>query len=110
MPNSLTSADVLFVGKGTGVVPWYRTGMPSFHLGCDWVAMIGKPPHLNMQASLKRGGNTVPSLDDYKIVILQQPSGREWLREITRLKKKGIKVVYEVDDYLHGVRKVPGHR
>jgi hypothetical protein len=72
--------------------------------------MIGKPPHLNMQASLKRGGNTVPSLDDYKIVILQQPSGPEWLREIIRLKKKGIRVVYEVDDYLHGVRKVPGHR
>lgn len=107
---SLSSEDVLFVGKGTGVVPWYRTGMPAFNLGCDWIGAVGKPNDLRMDTSLKRGGHTLPKFDDYKIVILQQVHGPEWMREIKRLQRLGIRVIYEVDDYLHGVRLVKGHR
>lgn len=107
---ALSSEDVLFVGKSRGVVSWYRTGMPSFYLGCDWAGMEGKPPHLRLVTSLKRGGHTPPRFDDYRIVVLQQPAGREWFHEIKRLQKKGIRVIYEVDDYLHGVRKIPSHR
>jgi glycosyltransferase involved in cell wall biosynthesis len=107
---NLTSEDVLFVGRGPSVVSWYRTGMPAFNLGCDWMALEGKPPNLRMVASLKRGGHVPSKLDRYKIVILQQVAGSEWLREIRRLQNKGVKVVYEVDDYLHGVRKVKSHR
>jgi len=106
----LTSEDILFVGKGTGVVPWYRTGMPALELGCDWVGMVGEPPQLGMEASLQRGGHILPKLDDYKIVILQQVEGPAWEQEIKRLRNKGVKVVYEVDDYLHGVRKIKSHR
>jgi glycosyltransferase involved in cell wall biosynthesis len=106
----LTSEDVLFVGKGKGVVSWYRTGMPSFTLGCDWAAVSMSPPNLIPESSLKRGGHGLPDFDKYKIIILQQVAGRDWHREIVRLRKKGICVIYEVDDYLHGVRKVKGHR
>lgn len=106
----LRSEDVLFAGKGTGVVPWYRTGMPALHLGCDWVGFDNAPPDLRAVTSIKRGGHGHVNLSDYKIVVLQQPKGRMWFREIKRLQKLGIKVIYEVDDYLHGVRKVKGHR
>ena len=106
---NLRSEDVLFVGRGTGVVAWYRTGMPSLHIGCDWVAFDGPPPYGQMVASLKRGGHTLPNFNDYKIIVLQQPAGKQWLHEIRRLQRKGIKVIYEVDDYLHGVSKIKSH-
>lgn len=106
----LSSEDVLFVGKSVGVVSWYRTGMPAFHTGCDWAGLEGEPGHLRMVTSLKRGGHVSPVLDDYKIIVLQQVKGRRWVGEIARLQKKGIKVLYEVDDYLHGVRKIQSHR
>jgi glycosyltransferase involved in cell wall biosynthesis len=105
----LRSEDVLFVGKGKDVVPWYRTGMPSFHLGCDWVGVLGEPGGLKLETSLKRGGQTMPDFESYKIIVLQQVAGKKWLRQITDWQRKGIKVIYEVDDYLHGVRKVKGH-
>lgn len=107
---SLSSEDVLFVGRGPGVVSWYRTGMPAFYLGCDWVGMVGAPSDLRVVTSLKRGGHGVPDLASYKIVVLQQVRGAEWAAEIRRLQAEGILVLYEVDDYLHGVRKIPSHR
>ena len=107
---SLRSEDVLFIGKAWTVVSWYRTGMPSFHLGTDWAGMAGHPPHLQMHTSLKRGGHTPPVLSDYKIVVLQQPHGQKWFSAIKKLQKQGIKVIYEIDDYLHGVHKIKNHR
>ena len=107
---SLSSEDVLFVSKGPGVVPWYRCGQVSFHLGCDWVGVTGTPPNLYFETSLKRGGHSPVAFGDYKIVILQQVAGLAWFNEITNLRKAGIKVIYEVDDYLHGVAKLPHHR
>ena len=106
----LSSEDVLFVGKGTGVVPWYRTGMPAFYLGCDWVGIQGEPPELRLTTSLKRDGHTMPELYAYKIIVLQQVRGRGWLNTIRRLQGHGIIVLYEVDDYLHGVRRIASHR
>lgn len=107
----LSSEDVLFVGKNAGVVPWYRTGMPAFYLGCDWICLQGRGyKETFLSASLKRGGHSIPKLDDYKIVVLQQVEGRDWRREIKRLKRKGVKVIYEVDDYLHGVQDIQSHR
>ena len=107
---NLSSSDVLFVGKGTGVVSWYRTGLPAFHLGCDWAGMAGVPGHLDLMTSLKRGGHTAPIFEDYKIIVLQQVAGPRWLQAIRYLQGLGIKIIYEVDDYLHGVAKVKGHR
>ena len=108
--SDLRSEDVLFLGRGTGVVPWYRTGLPAFHLGCDWAGMIGQPPHVQLVTSLKRGGHTPPDFESYKVVVLQQVSGTEWLEVIRRLQGKGIKVIYEVDDYLHGVKNIRSHK
>lgn len=106
---NLSSSDVLFVGRGKDVVPWYRTGMPAFHLGCDWVGVVGDPGELLLETSLKRGGHVLPDWDAYKIVILQYVSGPKWLKQIREWQANGTVVIYEVDDYLHGVRKVKGH-
>lgn len=105
----LGSEDVLFVGRGKGVVSWYRTGSPSFAIGSDWVGVAGVPPNLALVTLLKRGGFEIPKFDDYKIVVLQQVAGKEWANEIVRLRKKGVKVLYEIDDYIHGVSKIEGH-
>jgi glycosyltransferase involved in cell wall biosynthesis len=106
----LRSEDVLFLGKGTGVVPWYRTGMPSFHIGSDWAGMVGEPPHVQLVSSLKRGGHSPPDFGTYKIIVLQQVAGRKWAEAIRALRREGIKVIYEVDDYLHGVKKIKSHQ
>lgn len=105
----LDSGDVLFVGRGTSVVSWYRTGMPSYYNGCDWVAVGGEPPEVHFLAGLKRGGLTLPDFADYRVVVLQQVGGIGWMNEIYRLKQKGIKVLYEIDDYVQGVRRIEGH-
>jgi glycosyltransferase involved in cell wall biosynthesis len=84
--------------------------MPSFTLGCDWVGVIGKPPDFHAACSLKRGGHGMPDPMGYKIVIVQQAAGDAWVEYIQKLQANGTKVIYEVDDYLHGVRKVKSHR
>jgi glycosyltransferase involved in cell wall biosynthesis len=38
------------------------------------------------------------------VVILQQVYGQEWRQRIKALEKKGVRVLYEIDDYLHGIR------
>jgi len=108
---TLSSSDVLFVGKSNSVVSWYRTGMPAFYLGCDWAGIEGAPgEEMILKSSLKRGGHVFPEFDQYQIIILQQPKGQRWFAQIKRWQDLGIKVIYEVDDYLHGVRRIKSHR
>jgi glycosyltransferase involved in cell wall biosynthesis len=107
---SLTSADVLFVGYSNPVLGWYRTGMQAFALGCDWILIHGKGPgDAQLMSALSRKGNIIPPFGDYKVIFLQQPRGREWLLLVRRLRAKGIKVIYEIDDHLHSVRKLRDH-
>lgn len=106
----LSSEDVLFVGRGATTISWYRCGAPAFALGCDWIGCGGDDPkNLHLITSLKRGGLSMPQLDDYKVVILQQVKGQAWFNEILRLKQKRVKVLYEIDDYIHGVDKLKHH-
>lgn len=106
----LSSEDILFVSRGSGVVAWYRCGAPAFYLGCDWVGLEGTPPDTRVVTSLKRGGHGVPDFTRYKIIVLQQVRGKEWVAYIRALQSQGICVLYEVDDYLHGVHKIESHK
>lgn len=106
----LSSEEILFVGRGATTISWYRCGSPAFALGCDWVGISGDDPNnLKIHTGLKRGGISIPTFDDYKVVVLQQVKGRAWANEIIRLKKKRVKVLYEIDDYIHGVSKLKHH-
>lgn len=101
--------DILFVGMGTSAVGWYRCYLPAIHMGADWVGVAGEPPGLAIQTGLVKNETARPHFDDYRVVIVQQPRGRAWFKQIKNLQERGIKVLFEVDDYLHGVRKQQGH-
>jgi hypothetical protein len=101
--------DILFVGLGATPVCWYRCALPAINLGADWVGVYGKPPHTKLQTGLVRRDTRPPDFDDYQVIVLQQPHGQDWQRFIRKLQASGKTVLYEVDDYLHGIEKVKGH-
>jgi glycosyltransferase involved in cell wall biosynthesis len=101
--------DILFVGLGATPVCWYRCALPAMNLGADWVGVYGKPPHTKLQTGLVRRDTRPPDFDDYQVIVLQQPHGQDWQRFIRKLQASGKTVLYEVDDYLHGIEKVKGH-
>lgn len=105
----LDFTKALFLGIGQSSVLWYRCALPATHLGADWCGVVGKPPGLQVLTGLVRGDTTIPHWEDYEVVVLQEPFGRAWLEQINALKARGIKVIYEVDDYLHGVGKQTAH-
>jgi glycosyltransferase involved in cell wall biosynthesis len=49
------------------------------------------------------------AFDDYDVLVLQQPAGPAWLRAIRRWQARGITVLFEVDDWLRGIRKLRHH-
>lgn len=104
--------DVLFVGHGASTICYYRVLLPAMALGCDWVGATGEPPSLQFPTGLIDEGQPDaqhPDLAEWPVVILQQPSRQGWFGEIDRLKKKGVTVLYEIDDYIQGVPKMPDH-
>lgn len=106
------SNDVLFVGQGTSTICFYRVMLPALALGADWCGVIGQPGRLSFPTGLIRKESADarhPVLDDYKVVIIQQPYGPGWQREVRRLRAAGVKVLYEVDDYIHGIRRMKDH-
>ena len=97
--------DVLFVGQGCSPVAYYRCFLPAMALGCDWTGLAQEPPNLKWVTGLIGKESKMPNLmDDYKIVVVQQAAGKGWEAMITEMQKRGVKVIYEVDDYLHGVK------
>jgi glycosyltransferase involved in cell wall biosynthesis len=105
----LGSEDVLFLGRTHSAVSWYRTGSPALTLGCDWKGGFGPPNDYTILADLSRNPFEQPEYDKYKIIVLQQAFGMDWAAQIRRWRDKGIKVLYEIDDFIHGVHKIPGH-
>lgn len=106
--------DVCFVGLGSSPVCYYRCMLPAMALGADWCGVQGLPPKLNWATGLAKDkdGNPesrMPDLTKYRIVVLQQPAGKEWLETIKALQDEGVIVVYEVDDYLHGIKHLEDH-
>lgn len=105
---------VLFVGLGRSAVCWYRCALPATFLrragwDADWIGLAGEPPTMLMQTGLAQGDSEFPRFADYDVLIIQQPRGDGWAKVIRGLQSEGIKVIFEVDDYLHGIRKVEGH-
>lgn len=105
----LGSEDVLFLGRTHSAVSWYRTGSPALTLGCDWKGGYGPPNDFTILADLSRNPFEAPEYDKYKIIVVQQAFGSDWQAQIYRWRDKGIKVLYEIDDFIHGVHKIPGH-
>jgi glycosyltransferase involved in cell wall biosynthesis len=102
---------VLFVGMGATALCYYRCMLPATQMGADWCGVSRKPPKLKFVTGQVRDRETgiyttkVPEIfTDYDIVVIQQPQGGQWVKLIDRLREKGIVVLFEIDDYLHGIK------
>lgn len=102
--------DVCMVGIGTSAICFYRIMMPAMQMRCDWTGVGGYPPDLHWLTGSVKGDSQLPDLiDDYKVVVLQQPHGESWEKTIDAMQAAGKKVVFEVDDYLHGIQQLKDH-
>jgi glycosyltransferase involved in cell wall biosynthesis len=101
--------NTLFVGHNNGGVCWYRCALPATALGLEWVGAIGKPGALRFVTGVVDGEFGERDFARYDVVVLQQPSGEEWLRAIRSLQAAGVTVLFEVDDYMQAVRKIDSH-
>lgn len=102
---------VLFIGIGASPVCYYRCMLPALAMGADWVGLSGIPPRLMVDTGLVKGKTAMPNLlgGDYDVVVIQQPFGDEWRTLIEKMKDRGTKVIFEIDDYLHAIRHLPDH-
>jgi glycosyltransferase involved in cell wall biosynthesis len=99
----------LFVGRGATGVAWYRIALPAMHLGADWVGLSGDPTTLRCVTGSGDPEAAMRDIAAYDVVVLQQPQGPVWLDVVRRLQAGGTRVIYEIDDWLQGVRKQDGH-
>lgn len=99
------------VGLGSSIPCYYRIMLPAMALSCDWVGVVGEPPHLGWTTGGVRGESQLPDfIDNYKVVVLQQPHGEAWVKMIHAMQERGKKVLFEVDDYLHGINEREDHQ
>ena len=100
----------LFVGRRPTAVTWYRCVLPAEFLGRDWLAVDDADGPLT-----RKTGTPGVTFDPdawagaYDVVVLNQPRGRRWMPVIRTLQAAGVKVVFEIDDYVHAVRKKRDH-
>jgi glycosyltransferase involved in cell wall biosynthesis len=99
----------LFIARGAGAAGWYRCALPAMALGLEWLGVQNDPPALDFVTGLTRERLAMSDLENYDVVVIQQPSGTGWTGEIRRLQDAGVKVVFEIDDYVHAVRKMADH-
>lgn len=111
------SQDVLFCGAGVGASPvfYYRSMLPATILGCSYASFVGDWPKVHWATGLiqnRDGGppnSEVPAFENYKLVVIQQARDKGWLDLIKEMRAQGIVVVYECDDYLHGIAEKKDH-
>jgi glycosyltransferase involved in cell wall biosynthesis len=105
-----TPANILFVGLERTASSWYRCALPARALGGDWVGVGGEPPKLEFQTGQAKASlKSFADFAGYDVVVLQQPRGKQWLKGIRELQAAGVKVLYEIDDYAHGIANAKGH-
>jgi len=106
--------DALFVGMGNTPVCYYRCMLPAMALGADWVGVGNEPPNLIWTTGLVKDGSgeprsVMPDFSRYKVIVLQQFASKAWREFVEKLREAGVKVVWECDDYLHGIQHLDDH-
>jgi glycosyltransferase involved in cell wall biosynthesis len=104
-----TLPRTLFMSRGNKAPAWYRCALPALALGCDWVCYGDEPPSLQLAWGRTQVDLSVDDLEDYDVLIVQQPSGAGWVKAIRDWQRQGIVVLIDFDDYLRGVRKKRDH-
>lgn len=107
---TLDMTRVCFIGLDCSVPCYYRVMLPAMELGADWCGVIGYPPHIQWVTGGVKGESQLPDLiDDYDVVVVQQPQGDSWEATIKAIQGAGAKVVFEIDDYVHGIKERKDH-
>ena len=102
----------LFIGQGVSGQCWYRCALPSIHLeNSDWAGMsyTENPTEEHFGVMIGGSSNEYPKASDYDVIILQMVRGDDWVNLIKKWQSEGIKVLYEVDDFFHGVGRIQDH-
>jgi glycosyltransferase involved in cell wall biosynthesis len=99
----------LFLSRGNKGPVWYRMALPALALGCDWTCYFDDPPETRLTHGHSHKPLALADITDYDVVIVQQPKGLAWLREIHRWQAAGVVVLAEIDDWLRGIRKRADH-
>lgn len=103
---------VLFIGVGATPICYYRCALPARAIGADWIGVHGDPPHLVIDTGIvKNATTTKPVLlgGDYDVIVMQEVHGEGWLKLIADAQAQGIRVIYEINDYLHGIASLEDH-
>jgi glycosyltransferase involved in cell wall biosynthesis len=107
--TSLHLPKTLFLARGAGGAGWYRCALPAMALGIEWLGVGGIPPKHEFVTGLTKERLSATDLTNYDVLVIQQPNGTPWTAEIRRLQDAGVKVLFEIDDYVHAVRKMADH-
>jgi glycosyltransferase involved in cell wall biosynthesis len=100
----------LFLSRGSTAVSWYRCALPALALDMEWVCYDrAEPPHTKLVWGRTQTSLTFADIAGYDVVVVQQPRGAAWLKAIRAWQAQGIVVLYEVDDWLRGIRKKDDH-
>lgn len=99
----------LFMARGDKAPGWYRCALPALALDSDWVLYAGTPPNARLVFGRTERLLTLADVADYDVVVIQQPRGKEWLAAIREWQRRGVVVLYDVDDWIRGVRKLKDH-
>lgn len=107
----LDPTRAIFVGVGSSPICYYRCALPAHAMGADWVGVHGDPPDLIIDTGLVKGKTQRPTLldGDYDVIVVQEVFGEGWLKLIADAQAQGIKVIYEINDYLHGIASLEDH-
>jgi glycosyltransferase involved in cell wall biosynthesis len=100
--------ECLFIGVEGSPQTWYRATQPARALGCDWCGITPQFQIMCSEVGPDRE-QKAPDLENYKVVVAQYAAGDGWMQRISALKGKGVRVIYEMDDYLHGIKDVESH-
>jgi glycosyltransferase involved in cell wall biosynthesis len=96
----------LFIGISNGAVAWYRCALPATVLRCDWIGVRGEPTSPEVRSGRVPVDFTFADAAAYDVVVVQQVRGSGWLKQIREWQAAGVTVLYEIDDWLHGVRRI----
>jgi glycosyltransferase involved in cell wall biosynthesis len=101
----------LFLSRGSNAVAWYRCALPALALDTDWICYdSAEPPATKLVwGRTQRPLALADVADNYEVVVLQQPRGVAWLKQIREWQARGIVVLYEIDDWVRGIRKKDDH-
>jgi|tagenome__1003787_1003787.scaffolds.fasta_scaffold20615560_1 glycosyltransferase involved in cell wall biosynthesis len=100
----------LFLGLGASVVSYYRCFLPALALGAEYATWGAAADHqLVLTGGLGSPPPTIADFPSYEVIVVQYANGKSWLKPMRKLQAQGVKVLYEIDDYVQAARKNKSH-